>query len=106
MGIAEDWGDLMFHLDCLSKGQAKRKFRKSIKYGWGGLCAYCRCNRATTLTGTSPYLGGNSENLESRSPMRAPCNPPSIGIITQGAPEVDGAEIPAQKVVKTQKRHP
>ena len=54
MGIAEDWADLMFNLDCLSKGSAKRKFRKSIKYGWGGLCAYCRSRRATTLDHLKP----------------------------------------------------
>ena len=49
MRIAEDWSDLLFDLNCLSKQTAKRKFKRQIKYGWGGLCAYCRGNRATTL---------------------------------------------------------
>ena len=60
MGIAEDWADLLFDLDCLSKGAAKRKFRRSIKWGWGGLCAYCRCERATTLDHLKPKSRGGS----------------------------------------------
>ena len=74
MGIAEDWGDLMFHLDCLSKGQAKRKFRKSIKYGWGGLCAYCRCNRATTLDHLKPKSKGGSSLRSNLIPACHSCN--------------------------------
>ena len=49
MGIANDWHELMFGLECLSKGNAKRQFRQAIKYSFGGLCAYCRSARATTL---------------------------------------------------------
>lgn len=74
MGIAEDWGDLMFHLDCLSKGQAKRKFRKSIKYGWGGLCAYCRCHRATTLDHLKPKSKGGSSLRSNLIPACHSCN--------------------------------
>ena len=74
MGIAEDWGDLLFHLDCLSKGQAKRKFRKSIKYGWGGFCAYCRCNRATTLDHLKPKSKGGSSLRSNLVPACHSCN--------------------------------
>jgi|TARA_B100002051_G_scaffold104334_1_gene99638 hypothetical protein len=74
MGIAEDWADLMFSLDCLSKGSAKRKFRKSIKYGWGGLCAYCRSNRATTLDHIKPKSKGGSSLRSNLIPCCQECN--------------------------------
>ena len=74
MGIAEDWGDLLYSLDCLSKGQAKRKFRKSIKYGWGGLCCYCRCNRATTLDHVKPRSKGGSSLRSNLLPACIECN--------------------------------
>ena len=74
MGIAEDWADLMFDLECLSKGAAKRKFRKSIKYGWGGLCAYCRCERATTLDHLRPKSRGGSSLRSNLIPACQACN--------------------------------
>ena len=74
MGIAEDWADLMFNLDCLSKGSAKRKFRKSIKYGWGGLCAYCRSKRATTLDHLKPKSRGGSSLRSNLVPACQCCN--------------------------------
>ena len=74
MGIAEDWSDLMFDLTCLSKQTAKRKFRKSIKYGWGGFCAYCRCNRATTLDHLKPKSKGGSSLRSNLIPACRSCN--------------------------------
>ena len=74
MGIAEDWSDLMFDLSCLSKQVAKRRFRKSIKYGWGGLCAYCRCNRATTLDHLKPKSRGGSSLRSNLIPACQSCN--------------------------------
>ena len=74
MGIAEDWSDLMFDLTCLSKQVAKRKFRKSIKYGWGGLCAYCRCNRATTLDHLKPKSRGGNSLRSNLIPACHDCN--------------------------------
>ena len=74
MGIAEDWKELMFSLDCLSKGSAKRKFRKSIKNGWGGLCAYCRSNRATTLDHIKPKSRGGSSLRSNLIPCCQACN--------------------------------
>ena len=74
MGIAEDWSELMFDLSCLSKQVAKRKFRKSIKYGWGGFCAYCRCNRATTLDHIKPKSRGGSSLRSNLIPACQCCN--------------------------------
>ena len=74
MGIAEDWADLMFNLDCLSKGHAKRKFRKSIKYGWGGLCCYCRSHRATSLDHIKPKSKGGSSLRSNLLPACQECN--------------------------------
>ena len=74
MGIAEDWSDLMFDLTCLSKQTAKRKFRRSIKYGWGGLCAYCRCNRATTVDHLKPKCKGGSSLRSNLVPACHSCN--------------------------------
>ena len=74
MGIAEDWKDLMFDLNCLSKQTAKRKFRKSIKYGWGGLCAYCRSNRANTIDHVKPRSKGGSSLRSNMIPACRCCN--------------------------------
>ena len=74
MGIAEDWAELMFSLDCLSKGHAKRKFRKSIKYGWGGLCCYCRSTRATTLDHVKPKCKGGDSLRSNLLPACQCCN--------------------------------
>ena len=74
MGIAEEWSDLLFDLDCLSKGAAKRKFRRSIKWGWGGLCAYCRCERATTVDHLKPKSRGGSSLRSNLVPACQSCN--------------------------------
>ncbi len=74
MKIAEDWSDLMFDLTCLSKQVAKRRFRHEIKYGWGGLCAYCRCNRATTLDHLKPKSKGGSSLRSNLIPACHQCN--------------------------------
>ena len=74
MGIAEDWKDLMFDLSCLSKQVAKRRFRKSIKYGWGGLCAYCRSERATTIDHLKPKSKGGDSLRSNLVPACTKCN--------------------------------
>ena len=74
MGIAEDWSDLLFDLNCLSKKTAKRKFRQQIKYGWGGLCAYCRSNRADTLDHCKPKCKGGSSLRSNLIPACSSCN--------------------------------
>ncbi len=74
MGIANDWSDLLFDLDCLSKQSAKRKFKRQIKYGFGGLCAYCRCNRATTVDHLKPKSKGGSSLRSNLVPACHSCN--------------------------------
>ena len=74
MGIAEDWSELLFDLNCLQKKTAKRKFRQQIKYGWGGLCAYCRCNRADTLDHCKPKSKGGSSLRSNLIPACHSCN--------------------------------
>lgn len=74
MGIAEDWADLMFNLDCLSKGAAKRKFRRSVKWAFGGFCAYCRSERATTLDHIKPRSKGGSNLRSNLIPCCSECN--------------------------------
>jgi hypothetical protein len=74
MGIAEDWSDLMFDLHCLSKGSAKRQFRHSIKRSWGGLCAYCREERATTVDHLKPRSRGGSSLRSNLVPACRSCN--------------------------------
>ena len=74
MGIANDWHELLFGLECLQKGNAKRQFRQAIKYSFGGLCAYCRSARATTLDHIKPRSQGG-ENLRSNLvPACQSCN--------------------------------
>ena len=74
MGIAEDWSDLMFDLTCLSKQVAKRRFRKAIKYGFGGFCCYCRSNRATTLDHVKPKSKGGCSLRSNLLPACHECN--------------------------------
>ena len=74
MGIAEHWGDLQFSLECLNKGNAKRKFRQAIKYSFGGLCAYCREKRATTLDHIKPRSKGGSNLRSNLLPTCLECN--------------------------------
>lgn len=74
MGIAEHWGDLQFSLECLNKGNAKRQFRHAIKYAFGGLCAYCRGARATTLDHIKPRCKGGSNLRSNLVPACVTCN--------------------------------
>ena len=74
MRIAEHWSELQFSLECLQKGNAKRQFRQAIKYSWGGLCAYCRCERATTLDHIKPRSKGGSNLRSNLVPACVKCN--------------------------------
>ncbi|OUV27043.1 MAG: hypothetical protein CBC48_14655 [bacterium TMED88] len=74
MGYAEDWGELMFSLQCLSKGSAKRQFRETIRYSFGGLCAYCRCKRADTVDHLKPRSKGGSNLRSNLVPACKSCN--------------------------------
>lgn len=74
MGISEDWHELMFELTCLTKGSAKKQFRQSIKYAFGGLCAYCRCKRATTIDHLKPRSRGGSNLRSNLVPACLECN--------------------------------
>ena len=74
MGIAEDWRELMFDLQCLNQGSAKRKFRNDIKYSFGGLCAYCRNRRATTIDHLKPRCKGGGNLRSNLVPACVECN--------------------------------
>ena len=74
MGIANDWHELMFGLECLQKGNAKRQFRQAIKYSFGGLCAYCRSARATTLDHVKPRSQGGESLRSNLVPACIECN--------------------------------
>ena len=74
MGIAEHWSELQFGLECLNKGNAKRQFRQAIKYSFGGLCAYCRSKRATTLDHIKPRSKGGSNLRSNLIPACIECN--------------------------------
>jgi len=74
MGNIETWGDLMFDLHCLTKGSAKKSFHQTIRYSFGGLCAYCRCKRATTLDHLKPKCKGGSNLRSNLVPACRECN--------------------------------
>lgn len=74
MAHAEDWGELMFNLDCLSKASAKRQFRHYIKYSFGGLCAYCRQRRATSVDHIRPRCASGSSLRSNLLPACKECN--------------------------------
>lgn len=74
MGYVEDWSELLFNLQALSKGSAKRQFRQSIRYSWGGMCAYCRTKRATTLDHIKPKCKGGSSLRSNLIPACVDCN--------------------------------
>ncbi len=64
----------MFDLHCLTKGSAKKTFHQSIRYSFGGLCAYCRCKRATTLDHVKPKCKGGSNLRSNLVPACVECN--------------------------------
>ena len=74
MGYVEDWSELLFNLQALNKGSAKRQFRQSIRYSWGGMCAYCRTKRATTLDHVKPKCKGGSSLRSNLIPACVDCN--------------------------------
>ena len=74
MANIETWGDLMFDLHCLTKSSAKKTFHQSIRYSFGGLCAYCRCKRATTLDHVKPKCKGGSNLRSNLVPACVECN--------------------------------
>ena len=74
MAYAEDWGELMFNLHCLSKASARRQFRHHIRYSFGGLCAYCRQRRATTVDHIRPRCQSGSSLRSNLLPACKECN--------------------------------
>jgi len=74
MKYAESWGEILYSLNCLSSGSAKKQFRNSIRYSFGGLCAYCREQRATTLDHLRPKSKGGSNLRSNLVPACKSCN--------------------------------
>ena len=64
----------MYSLHCLQKGSAKKQFRQFIKYSFGGLCAYCRKQRATTVDHLKPKSKGGSDLRSNLVPCCVDCN--------------------------------
>ena len=74
MGYVEDWNELLLGLQCFTKATAKRKFRHQIRYAWGGMCAYCRGKRATTVDHLRPKSKGGSSFRSNLIPCCVDCN--------------------------------
>ena len=74
MHIAEDWSELMYGLYCYKSSTAKRQFRNAIRLSFGGLCAYCRCRRATTLDHLKPRCRGGNSLRSNLLPSCLECN--------------------------------
>jgi hypothetical protein len=74
MRTPDSWGELMFNLQCLSKGSAKKRFRNFIRYSFGGLCAYCRKQRAVTVDHLKPRSKGGSNLRSNLVPCCVECN--------------------------------
>lgn len=74
MMYVEDWNELMFGLQCFSKASAQKKFRQQIRYSWGGICAYCRENRATSVDHIKPKCKGGSSFRSNLIPCCVDCN--------------------------------
>lgn len=74
MGIPEDWGELLFNLNCLTKGSAQRQFKHAIRYAWGGMCCFCRDKRATTVDHLRPRSKGGSSFRSNLVPCCSDCN--------------------------------
>ena len=74
MRYVEDWNELLLGLQCFSKASAQRKFRHQIRYSWGGMCAYCRDERATTVDHVKPKSKGGSNLRSNLVPCCVECN--------------------------------
>ncbi len=70
---AEHWGELLFNLDHLTKRNAKRQWRYEIRWSWGGLCAYCRNKKATSLDHVQPRSRGGSSLRSNLVPCCVDC---------------------------------
>ena len=74
MGYVEDWNELLLGLQCFSKATAKKRFKQQIRYSWGGMCAYCREKRATTVDHVKPKSKGGSSFRSNLIPCCVDCN--------------------------------
>lgn len=75
MRIVENWSELMYdELHCLKSSTAKRQFRNAIRYAFGGFCAYCRSQRATTLDHLKPRCKGGDSLRSNLLPACLECN--------------------------------
>ena len=74
MGYVEDWNELLLGLQCFSKATAKKRFKQQIRYSWGGMCAYCRDKRATTVDHVKPKSKGGSSFRSNLIPCCVDCN--------------------------------
>ena len=64
----------MFDLQCLNKRSAKKKFKHIIRSSFGGLCAYCRNERATTVDHIIPKSKGGTSFKDNLLPCCVSCN--------------------------------
>ena len=72
--IVERYEVLLSELKCLQSGDAKREFKKMIRGAFGGWCAYCRQDRATTIDHIKPKTRGGSDLRSNCLPCCHHCN--------------------------------
>ena len=74
MQIEKCWRELMYDLQCLNKRTAKKQFKHIIRSSFGGLCAYCRAERATTVDHIIPKCSGGTSFKNNLLPCCVSCN--------------------------------
>lgn len=70
--VAED--TLVFNLQCLQRGTARKRFRREILDAWDNRCAYCNCERAHTLDHVQPKARGGPTKRNNLVACCAACN--------------------------------
>ena len=66
--------DYLFNLECLQKGNARRRFRQDIFAAWKNKCAYCGCEHGATLDHVEPKANGGKTERRNLVSCCGSCN--------------------------------
>ena len=66
--------DYLFNLECLQKGNARKRFRRDIFSAWHNKCAYCGCEQGSTLDHVEPRAKGGKTERKNLISCCGSCN--------------------------------
>jgi hypothetical protein len=63
-GVVITYHQYLMNMDCLSSGEAKRRWRKAIKDAWDNRCAFCDCPPISDQSLTIDHMRPRSKGGE------------------------------------------